>query len=185
MTTNSLLRKLLPVAVAAASVAGLAAAAAPADAAPARVAVPAVDSNCRKVTMSDNDLITKYIPVAGWGWTNWRVMPTITAWDRCDHGGLNVLISLNDATVRAKGGQLRVSSVSYQTSSSSAWRPMYLISSWPSFEYGDGGHVDLSRTTRITKVRIVTAVWTRQDGSGWVGIASDTEVCNLLTGSCS
>ncbi len=182
--TTSFFRKLLPVAVAAASVAGVATAAAPAHAAPARSAVPAIDSNCRRVTMSDNDLITKYIPVAGWGWTNWRVMPSIAAWDRCDHGGLRVGISVNDAAVRAKGGQLRISSVSYQTSSSSTWRPMRLINSWPSFEYGDGGHVDLTRTTRITKVRIVTAVWGRQDASGWVGLASDTLVCNLLTGSC-
>jgi hypothetical protein len=140
------------------------------------------DSNCTAVSLSASKSVTKYIVVAGWGLTSWRVSPSINAWDRCSHGELKTLVSLYDANVTAKGGRLRVTSVAYQTTGT-GWKALPLVYTWPSWLFWQT-HVDLLPSWRITNVRINTAV-ERRESTGWVGIASDTMTCSLVTRSCS
>lgn len=152
----------------------------------------AVDSDCKRVTLYGRDTVDKYIPVAGWGLTNWTVSMNVGAYDRCNHGWLGVNVGVgNDVAVR-KGGNVYITSVRFRISGRDTWYSMSKIpgnyvSAPGSYSQGftAGSHVDLSRTTRITHVRVYTAVYTRQDGSNWVGIASDNFTCNLVQRTCS
>ena len=132
---------------------------------------------------------SSYLFASGWGATGWRVNPTVTAWDSCDHGALDLRVNVYNANVAAKGG-IVTTHVYYATQGRSGWQAAAPLvnrtpaaSGWYTFTYTTGlgiGHLDLCRTCRLTYVAFVTTVWTKQDGSRWVPLARKQLTLNLV-----
>jgi len=147
----------------------------------------AVDSNCTSQRVSAQKGFSAYVPREGVGLVGWRDYLSIAAADRCDHGQLRVGVTINEANVRYKGGRVVIGAVKYQTSSSTTWQSLtrypgtYLgTSTGYSVVYGDGGHLDLSRNTRITKVQLRTHL--NFSGSIYAG---RSYTCDLVNVTCS
>jgi hypothetical protein len=151
-----------------------------------------MDPNCTQVgSYSTNHIYQVYIPAANFGYTPWQINPTVTVWDRCDHGAIYLNINMYNAAVQTKPGGI-VTVQAYYYIPGRGWiaaAPLVdrspAASGWLTFTYGLGyggvGHVDLCRTCRITHVLFVTGVWTRgNEGSGWVGLATKSLSLNLL-----
>lgn len=147
----------------------------------------ALDASCTHRSMNANKGFTAYVTRSGVGFVGWRDYLNISAYDRCDHGRLRVGVSIYDANVRYKGGRVVIGSVRFQTTSSTTWQYLnryqgtYLgTSTGYSVVYGDGGHLDLTRTTRITKVQLTTHL----NFSGSV-YAPRSYTCDVVNVSCS
>lgn len=136
-------------------------------------------TSCTAVTKPFDDYVLRPILAEGWGATAWRVRGTVRANDRCTDGNLGVSLYNYDANVTAKGGQLRISSVSYRTNLISEWWPIGLKQTWPGILYSTPGC--FTAKERVTQVRVITAVWAKSNASNWVPLPGSmaTTVINL------
>ena len=154
-------------------------------------AASAADANCTRVgSYSTNHIYRVYIGNAGFGYTPWQVNPTVTVWDRCDHGGISLSVNLLNSGVLTKpGGTLTIQAAYYIDGRGWINAPLtngsLVGNGWLNFTFTQGvynfNHLDLCRTCRVSYVRFVTTVWTRgNNASGYVGLASKTLTLNLL-----
>lgn len=142
--------------------------------APMFAATPSASAaTCRRYSRSYNVSVNKYIFAPGWGWTAWAVRPNVHVTDNCTSGQISVFPNLYDAAVRAKGGKLLTTSVSYKTNKMSSFWPLGRTQTWPSeaFSLPKGCFAD---GEKVTHIRITTVVYGRAAGGGWVGLASST-----------
>lgn len=141
----------------------------------------AVDSYCTSRSMNANKAFYTWVPREGVGATSWRTYMSISAADLCNHGSLRVGISFYDDNITQKGGYIRAGSVQFQRSGSSTWYylPGHCCQLGSSIVYTDGGHLDLTNSTRITNVRVNTHL---NFGGSLYAPASYT--CNLVSRTC-
>ena len=65
----------------------------------------ATDANCTQVgSYATNHVYGVWIAAANFGYTPWQINPTVTVWDRCDHGAIALNINLYNAAVQTKPG---------------------------------------------------------------------------------
>lgn len=138
-------------------------------------APPASAATCRTISASTSQAVNKFLFYPGWGATSWRVNARAYGKDSCTSGSFQVSISFYDANVKAKGGEVRVSSVAYQsTSFGSRWIPIGRIQTWPNPIYSLPRGC-MANGERITKIRIVSSVWAKPEGASQkIGISSAT-----------
>jgi hypothetical protein len=131
------------------------------------VAGPAAaqDASCKKANARQEHTFKDFVPVEGVGLVAWRATMDVRARDRCNHGSLTVTYSWQNGRIEDTGGVLKVTSIAYKTSASAAWRVNGLTqgacAAGPRrgcIQVKAGSHVDLSRRTRITHVRLTTAL---------------------------
>jgi hypothetical protein len=144
----------------------------------------AVDSNCSLATTFGSVPVYRYIVREGWGLTSWGVSPNIWAYDRCNHWGLSVSVGTYYANITAKG-VVTSTTVQYRRDGSTSWYSVPYLSSASSSSHGYGlSHVDLTSSQRIRYVRVVTTVYAKGGGSGWVGVGSSTIICDMVNRTC-
>lgn len=123
------------------------------------------DANCKRAKSSQSHTFKDWVPMEGVGLVMWRADMRVTTWDRCDHGELTVTYGWQNGAIEDNDLVLKVTSVRYRTSSSGKWRADNLRQGAcaASARRGcilvrNGGHFDLSRKTRVTHVRLTTAL---------------------------
>jgi hypothetical protein len=143
--------------------------------------VLARDSNCTRVTLYNSKGHSAYVLSENVGLVAWRTSMSITAYDRCSHGEVRATVGINNANVQAEGGTVVIAKVQYRRTGSTTWYSMYkgACASATSCNWAQL-HVDLTRTWRITHVRLYTyLVFNR------VPTAGRYHTCNLVTRTCS
>jgi hypothetical protein len=125
----------------------------------------AADASCKKANARQEHTFKDFVPVEEVGLVTWRAAMDVRALDRCNHGALTVTYSWQNGRIEDTGGVLKITSIAYKTSSSSSWRVAGLTqgacASSPRrgcIQIKAGSHVDLSPKTRITHVRLTTAL---------------------------
>lgn len=145
----------------------------------------AADQNCTRRDLSKGKNYYAYVMREGVGAVSWTIHLNIGAADLCNHGALTAGVWAYNENVEYKGGQLRVTSAQYQTSASDRWVYFpyrsrgFAYGNWRWESFSDGGHLDLTRNTRITLVRINTALY-----FGGSGYAARSFTCNLIKRVC-
>ncbi|MEA2278844.1 MAG: hypothetical protein QOC78_3804 [Solirubrobacteraceae bacterium] len=125
----------------------------------------AVDASCKRADARQEHTFKSWVPIENVGTVTWRASMDVRARDRCNHGALTVTYSWQNGRIEDTGGMLKVTSIAYKTSASPTWRTDGLTQGGCAasarrgcIQIKAGSHVDLSRTTRITHVKLTTAL---------------------------
>jgi hypothetical protein len=125
---------------------------------PDQVREPRADADCSSRKLAGNKWYHPYVPREGVGLVTWRTYVRIALKDRCNHGALRVGMSFDDEAISQKGGKIYVTAVEYKVTKDATWRRLRTTccAEGSAIVYTDGGHLDLSKTTRVTHVRVKT-----------------------------
>jgi hypothetical protein len=125
----------------------------------------AVDASCKRAEAFQEHTFKTWVPIENVGTVTWRASMDVRARDRCNHGALTVTYSWQNGRIEDTGGVLKVTSIAYKTSASPTWRTDGLTQGACAagarrgcIQIKAGSHVDLSRRTRITHVKLTTAL---------------------------
>jgi hypothetical protein len=155
-----------------------------------------VAKGCKTSSAATDHTFKSYVPKEGVGLVAWRANLAVIAKDRCDHGALTINFSWDKRSLASKNGKLLIISLEYKTTLSSGWRTDGLLvracatdSDHGCFRAVEASHIDLSRTTRITLVRIKTALAfsdvTSDDKTAPYLAAYRSWTCDTRTSDCS
>jgi hypothetical protein len=125
----------------------------------------AQDASCKRANARQEHTFKAFVPIEGVGAVAWRATMDVRARDRCNHGALTVTYSWQNGRIEDTGGALKLTSIAYKTSATSSWRTAGLTQGACAssarrgcIQIKAGSHVDLSLRTRITHVRLTTAL---------------------------
>jgi hypothetical protein len=148
----------------------------------------AADAWCSAANASANHGFNAYVPVEGLGLVGWRSYMGLQARDRCDHGALSGIVGVYDANLRHNGRGNVGMQVSYSLNGG-GWTGRnlrvlnaYRTGGWQYFNVLTNGHIDMSRGTRLTHVKVTTYPIA---GGVPQGLSARSSICNTVSGQCT